>query len=332
IRFTRTPGASANWGNLTIGGAAGSPETRLAHVHFEFNAASTGTPCLQVSAGTVYFDHLTFGNTGAPYIHVDGASFIIRDCVFPAPSAAFEPVHGTGGVKSGGRGIFLRNFFGTPNGYNDVVDFTGGNRPAPIVQFINNVFAGASDDQLDLDGTDAWVEGNIFLHSHKNGSPDSSSAVSGGNDSGNTSEITIIGNIFYDCDQAATGKQGNFYTLINNTIVHQTHQGGLDTDGAVVNLADAGTTEGAGMYLEGNIIYDAEKLARNLTAATVTFTNNIMQLPWTGPGGGNSSADPLFKYIPQLSQTDFASWEEAQVMRDWFSLLPGSPARGTGPN
>src|SRR5206468_2055029 len=299
IRFTRTPGASANWGNLTIGGAAGSPETRLAHVHFEFNANSPGTPCIQVSAGTVYFDHLTFGNTGAPYIHVDGASFIIRDCVFPAPSAAFEPVHGTGGVKSGGRGIFLRNFFGTPNGYNDVVDFTGGNRPAPIVQFINNVFAGASDDMLDLDGTDAWVEGNIFLHCHKNGSPDSSSAVSGGDDSGNTSEVTVIGNIFFDCDQAATAKQGNFFTLLNNTIVHTTKTGGLDTASGVVNVRDLDpgppTTFGAGFYLEGNIIVDAEQLVRNYdpTQTAVTFTNNLMALPWAGPGGGNSTADPF---------------------------------------
>jgi len=34
--------------------------------------------------------------------------------------------------------------------------------------------------------------------------------VSGGDDSGNTSEVTIIGNLFYDCDQAAMAKQGNF--------------------------------------------------------------------------------------------------------------------------
>ena len=190
---------------------------------------------------------------------------MVSYCTFPTPTGAFEPGHGTGGIKTGGRGIFFRNLFGTPNGYNDVVDFTGGNRPGqPIVHFIDNVFLGASDDILDLDGTDAWVEGNIFLHCHKNGSPDSSSAVSGGSDSGNTSEVTIIDNIFYDCDQAATAKEGNFYTLINNTIVHQTHVGGLDTDGAVVNLADAGTTEAAGCYFEGNIIYDAEKLVRNL--------------------------------------------------------------------
>ena len=156
--------------------------------------------------------------------------------------------------------------------------------------------------------------------------------MSGGDDSGHTSEVTIIGNIFYDCDQAAMAKQGNFFTLINNTIVHQTQQGGEDTDAGVICLADAGTEEGAGMYLEGNIIYDAEKLVRNLTAAQVTFTNNLMSLPWTGAGGGNSTGDPVFKHLPQLSETTFSTWEQAQVMREWLSLLPGSPATGTGPN
>src|SRR5262249_1101021 len=41
---------------------------------------------------------------------------------------------------------------------------------------------------------------------------------------------------------------------------------------------------------------------------------------------------PLLKYIPQMSETYFTSWEQAQVMRDWLSLLPGSPGKGTGPN
>ncbi len=71
-------------------------------------------------------------------------------------------VHGTGGIKAGGHGIVRDCFFGTTIGYSDVMDFTGGNRPGqPIIQFHNNVFVGSSDDILDLDGTDAWIEGNI---------------------------------------------------------------------------------------------------------------------------------------------------------------------------
>jgi hypothetical protein len=221
------------------------------------------------------------------------------------------------------------------------MDFTGGNRDLnqPIIQYYNNVFVGASDDMLDLDGTDAWIEGNIFLHGHKNGSPDSSSAISGGDDSGNTSEVTIIGNLFFDCDQAATAKQGNFFTLLNNTIVRTTRSGGLDTAAGVVNVRDfpdggQPTAFGKGFYLEGNIIVDAEQLVRNYDSqqTSVTFNNNILPFAWSGPGNGNSVVDPLLKHIPQLSETFFTTWEEAQVMRDWFSLLPGSPALRTGPN
>lgn len=327
IRFTRMPGASTTWGGLRINGSATSPECRITYAHFEFN----GTAAITANGATVYLDHLTFGTTNQRYLNLDnGCSFVVSYCVFPAPSAAIEPVHGTGGIKAGGRGLFYRNYFGAVNGYNDTVDFTGGNRPGPILEFIENVFMGSGDDLLDLDGTDAHVEGNIFLHVHRNGSPDTASAVSGGRDGVNTSEITIVRNLFYDCDHVALAKEGNFYRLLHNTVVRQTRQGGQDTASAVICLADEGTAEGAGFYLEGNIINDAEALVRHHTAATVIWTNNIIPLPWTGQGGGNLVVSGGLKRIPNLSETYFNSWEEAQVMWEWFSPAPESPARGRG--
>lgn len=328
IRIVRTPGG-APWGGITINGSASSPETRLVHAHLEGN----GGTAIHAVGGTVYLEHLTFNTPSRQYVSLDRSSFVVSDCVFPAATAAFEMVHGSDGIKAGGRGIIMRNFFGAVIGYSDTIDFTGGNRPGPILQVIDNVFMGSGDDLLDFDSTDAWVEGNIFLHAHRNGSPDSASAVSGGADTADTSQVTIIGNIFYDCDHAALAKQGNFYTMINNTVVRQTRVGGVDTDGAVIIMADEGTVEGAGFYLEGNIIHDAEKLVRLQTASVVTFSNNLVPLPWTGPGGGNSTADPRLKYIPQLSETtNFTTWQQAQILKDWFSLRSGSPARGAGPN
>lgn len=327
IRFTRQPGTSGSWGGLVLRGAVGSPETRLSHVHLEYN----GTTAIEVAGATVSLDHLTFGTTDHPYLALDGASFVISQCVFPSSSAAFELVHGTQGIKPGGHGIFRHNYFGTTTGYNDIIDFTGGNRATqPILQFLGNVFMGATDDILDLDNTDAWIEGNIFLHVHKNGSPDSASAVSGGNDTGQPSEITIVGNLFFDCDQAATAKEQNFYVLMNNTIVRQTKIGGLDTEAAVVNMADEGKKEAAGMYLEGNIVVDAEQLVRFLTNARVTFTNNILPLPWAGLGGGNRVMNPMLRHVPSVGETQFKTWEEAQVMWEWLALMPGSPAIGMG--
>jgi hypothetical protein len=329
IRFSRTPGTGASWGGLTINGGAGSPETRIAFAHLEFN----GDTAIHSTDGTLFLDHLTFGNPSQQYVSLDRSSFVVQDCVFPAITGSFEPVHGSGGIKAGGRGIFLRNFWGKVQGYNDALDFTGGNRPGPILQVINNVFAGSDDDLLDLDSTDAWVEGNIFLHTHRNGSPDSASAVSGGADNADTSQITIVGNLFYDVDHAANAKQGNFYTMINNTVVRQSRVGSQDATAAVVILADDGTPQGAGIYLEGNIFHDIEALTRNQTTALVTFTNNLMPLAWSGPGGANSTNAPRLKYIPQLSETTgFTTWAQAQIFRDWFSLLSGSPAHGAGPN
>src|SRR6185503_19045256 len=332
IRFSAAPGAG-NWGGMTVNGGAGSPETRIAFAHFDGNSDTA----IHSTDGTVFLDHLTFGNPAEQYVSLDRSSFVVQDCVFPAITAGFEPTHGTGGIKAGGRGIFRRNFWGKIIAYNDALDFTGGNRPGPILQVINNVFMGSDDDLLDLDSTDAWVEGNIFLHCHRNGSPDSASAISGGADNADTSQITAVGNLFFDVDQAANAKQGNFYTMVNNTIVHQTKVGSQDTNTAVVILADDSTAQGAGMYLEGNIIVDAENLTRNVTTALVTYTNNIIyQLtgaPWTGPGGSNVNVDPLLVQIPSFAVTsNFTSWAAAQVMWDYFSLRPGSPASGTGPN
>lgn len=336
IRFGRQPGTTASWAGLVIDGAVGSPETRIAHAHFEGN----GSTCIEVAGGTVRFDHLTFGTTTHQYLALDGASFVLEGCVFPTSTAGFELVHGTQGVKAGGHGIVRGCFFGSTTGYNDIMDFTGGNRDKgqPIIQFYDNVLVGGSDDGLDLDGTDAWIEGNIFLHFHKNGAPDSSSAVSGGNDSGQTSEITMIGNLFFDCDQAATAKQGNFFTLLGNTIVHTTKKGGLDTEASVVNPQDRDpgppTTYGRGFYLEGNIVADAEQLVRNHDAAqtTVTWVRNLLPVAWNGPGSGNIVADPQLMHVPTVAETQFTTWEDAQILREWFRLRPGSPARGAGPD
>lgn len=327
IRFLSTPGQS-NWTGIRLQGGPGSPEHRFSNVEMDGND-STG---IRAADSDLRLDHVIFRNPGRQYVSLDRCSFTVQDCYFPTATRGFELVHGTGGIKAGGRGRFLRNFFGAANGYNDVVDFTGGNRPGPIVEFIGNVFMGSGDDLLDLDSTDAWVQHNIFLHAHRNGSPDSASAISGGADNSDTSQITVVGNLFYDVDQAALAKQGNFYTFLNNTIVRQTAEGGVDTDSGVIALADVRTELGAGMYLEGNILQSITKLVRTQGVAVVTFTNNLMPLPWTGPGGSNTIADPEFVGPSESLDTRFITdWASAQVLWDYFSLRPSSPARNAGP-
>ncbi|MDB6078939.1 MAG: hypothetical protein JWO82_2686, partial [Akkermansiaceae bacterium] len=334
IQIGPAPGSGALWGGLAIYGATGSPRSQLSYVSI---AGNTDT-AIRVSTADVAFDHLQFGNPSKTYLELDGSSFLVSECDFPAPTAPLEPVHGTAGIKPGCRGIIRHCYFGSSIGYNDVIDFTGGQRPGPILQVLANVFTGSGDDILDLDGTDAWIEGNIFMHCHKNGAPDSAAAVSGGNNGAATSELTITGNLFYDVDHAVTAKQGNYYTFTNNTVVRQTKTGGTDTESAVFNLQDAipapPTTYGLGLYAEGNILAECEQLVRNYSssASTVTLNNNLMALPWAGPGTGNVDRDPLFVHSPVLAETAFTSWQDAQIMKQWLALRPGSPALGTGPN
>ncbi|MFM1770623.1 MAG: Inner spore coat protein, partial [Verrucomicrobiota bacterium] len=332
IRFTRVPGAG-NWTSLVINGGAGSPETRIAYADLEGHSGNG----IDVNAGDLYLGQTRFLSTTARYLDLDASSFVVEDCHFPAATAAFEPIHGSTGIKAGGRGIFRRCFIGKAQGYNDAIDFTGGNRPGPILQVLNCVFAGSDDDLLDLDSTDAWIEGNIFLHVHRNGSPDSASAISGGADNADTSQVTALGNLFFDVDQAANAKQGNFYTFLNNTIVNQNRTGSQDTESGVITMADDGTALGLGLLLEGNIISGAERLVRTQGTAQVTFTNNVHHQvggpAWTGPGGNNSTNDPLLRYVPTVTETRaLDSWQAAQVLWTWFSLRPGSPALGAGPD
>jgi hypothetical protein len=333
IQFTAS-GAS-RWGGFVIDGAVGSPETRITYADIEGN----GTTAIESASGTVFLDNLNFLSTDHQYVSLDSSSFIVSHCHFPAGTTQFEPGHGNAGIKAGGHGIFRRNYFGGALGYSDIVDFTGNQRPAPIVHFINNVIETGQDDGWDLDGTDAWVEGNIFLHQHRNGNtPDSSSSISGGDFGGDVSEVTIVGNLFFDDDNAATAKQGNFFALINNTIVHMTNQGGIDGDTSAVCVQDttpSPTTWARGMYLEGNIIHDVKQLVRNYNSAqtTVTWVDNLIPMAWTGPGTSNEVvADPLLQHIPTVAEATFGNWQAAQIVRQWFSLQTNSPAIGTGPD
>ena len=114
IRFTRAPGNTASWGGLTINGSVGSPETRIAYAYLEGNEST----CIEAAGGTLYLDHTTFGTTTHQYV-LDNSSFLISNCIFPQARRRLNSC-GTGGIKSGGRGIVRECFFGSTSGYNDI--------------------------------------------------------------------------------------------------------------------------------------------------------------------------------------------------------------------
>ena len=351
IRFTRSPGSSASWGSLDFINATN--ESILAFVDIDSCAGTTlgGQAAeIHVNNSRVFFDHLVFANVPAQaYLSFDASSFIVQNSVFPTfPWATSAPtmLQGINGLPVGGYGIFRDNYFGRTFGFNDTIDFTGGQRPGAILQVINNVFDGASDDQLDLDSTDAWIEGNIFLHAHRDpnrtdDARDTSSAISGGTDfAGQFPEWTIINNLFYDVDHAWLNKGGatpgaGRVIFVNNTLVHVNKEsgGGLAGDIAAFDFTDNGValphpSYGAGAYIAGNIIWDCPALTANYNASnhTVIMVNNLLPVAWAGPGSNNVVGDPHLN-LSLIANVTNADWRTVQA-----ALAPkaGSPALGTG--
>ena len=66
-----------------------------------------------------------------------------------------EQIMGVGGIPKNGHYIIRNNYFGTNKGHNDVIDVDSNQYPAPILQILNNYFAGSGDEAI--------VGGGFFL-------------------------------------------------------------------------------------------------------------------------------------------------------------------------
>ncbi len=362
IRIGKNPAVAGNWGSLDLLGT--SVESRFAHVDFDSCGGTTlggHNAQIHVNNAIAFFDHCTW--PPAPvvqYISFDASSFIVQHCTFPTYTAPPGPemLHGVNGIPISGYGIFRDNSFGHTYGFNDTIDFTGGQRPGAILHVIGNVFDGASDDHLDLDSTDAWIEGNIFLHAHRDpartdNALDTASAISGGVDvPGQNPDWTILNNLFYDVDHAflnkgnstTTGNGGGRVAFLHNTVVHvaRENSGSSASEISVFNWSDNSIVPpdpalGSGLYAAHNIIYDAPVLQRGYSATnhTVVFENNLFPPAfqgttnaWTGPGNNNQYIDPRLN-LAALSGIAVSNVTAAQA-REAFKLLSGSPAAGAG--
>jgi hypothetical protein len=362
VVFCKEPTATGNWGSLDFINT--TVESQLSYVSFSDCGGTTinsHTAQIHANNGIVFFDHLGWPASGLPavqYISTEGASFIFQNCNFPsypdpgAVSGRSQPelLHGAGGIMAGGHGIARDCYFGHTYGFNDTWDFTGGQRlgagAGPVLQVINCIFDGASDDCLDLDSTDAWIEGNIFLHVHRDPyrtdqAADTGSAISGGIDtSPQYSDWTILNNLFYDVDHVFLNKNeasgGGRIALLYNTIIHVAKEGSgspLSDIGAFI-WADDGTSPspasvGSGLYAAYNIITDCSVLQVKYFPAnyTVIGDNNILSVPWVGSSnGGNQVVDPRLN-LSVLAGTPVANVTAAQL-RQACQLLPDSPAIG----
>lgn len=316
IRFARNTGASG-WDGFRF--EDNTQESRLVNV--DMDGANSDGQAIYTDNSIVWFENMTWTNQTVQVLDYNTTSLVLRGCVIPSVQGT-ELVHFAGSVP--GYAIMESNVFGsTISGYADVIDFTGGNRPGPILQFMYNTMIGTSDDQLDLDSTDAHIEGNVFMNAHKNNTSDSLSfCVTSGKDNANTSELTIVRNLFYNFDHAILIKGEGFGTIINNTIIGGTWAF------MSFNEPGRGQPDGRGAYLDGNIFwnpagFNGSNFANVPTNLTFQLTVNRSILPGTAvyPGFGRLNLDP--RLVNTTNVTD---------PRVDFQLLPDSPALGTGPN
>src|SRR5205085_6994091 len=135
----------------------------------------------------------------------------------------------------------------------------------------------------DLDSTDAWIEGNIFMHVHRDpawtdNALDTGSAISGGVDFvGQNSDWTIINNVFYDVDHVflnkgnstSVGNGGGRVAFLYNTVAHVARENSGSSAGEICvfnwsddNIALPNSAIGSGLYAAHNIIQDASVLQR----------------------------------------------------------------------
>ncbi len=257
-----------------------SPDNILAHADIEYaqdNLNDHGS--VGAFHSTLVMDGLTWHGTHRRMLLADRSSIVVRNSTFPDmfgpgedPAAlglntSSEHITGVGGIPAGGQFVIQNNVFGTNKGHNDVIDVNSGQRPGPILQVLDNVFAGSGDELIDLGG-DAYIAGNVFAHVAKD--PVSTdrgyaSAIST-SDTGTEATVVVSRNVFWDVDHAVNLKRGAATIFENNTVVgvHDdfVDQFGATNLGSMVNLFvdEPGAQPGSGAYLEGNILWDSPRV------------------------------------------------------------------------
>lgn len=309
IQLTTNPDSPGAWDGLYF--ADTDEDSRLVHVEQSF--ATGGSQSLEVDTARVTLDQVTWRGTSETIIEASNPRILIRGCTFPATDGN-EVIHGT--ALSGDDFFHLDGcYFNSSSGYNDIIDFSGGRRPGPIIYVTNNVFAGSTDDCLDFDGIDAHVEGNVFRNVHTDDPerPSTSNAIATDGDA----HVTIVRNIFDNVDYALLLKNESDAVFENNVVLNATL--GVISFNEPLREVDAGSH----IELRGNIFADnaqtfrfADHLRENGEPPAISASFNILPAEDHHYGEGNIVAEPGF--------VDRAGGN--------YDLRSSSPARGTGIN
>jgi len=310
IRFTLNPGSSSTWDGLQFENTMS--DNRIAYAVVEYGRTMDGMIGLDQSS--LILDHVTLDHTDRRRIRTLDSSLIVRNSTFTnifelgqAPTGDNICEHIWGAAPTTGHFVIENNVFGTITGHNDAIDVDGNARPGPVIQVLNNLFLGGGDDALDLEG-DAHIEGNMFLHYHKdeyNTGTGNANMIS----AGAGYDYVVVRNVFYDMDHVAQVKSNSFMTFVNNTVADVNIS-------SLYFLRPTSTIDyGRGAYVDGCIFWDAALIFDKFTENTdLTVNRSILPTEWHYLGEDNLDVDPIL----------------VDPNADWH-LKSMSPAIGTGP-
>jgi hypothetical protein len=316
IRLSRVPNSGATYNGIQF--ISSLNDSRLAHIDMSYGHGRGDS--IRVEYSQVLIDNMTWPNSTARAIEVLHPSLLVCNSIFHGING--EVIHGEY-IEGNEYFTLENNIFERGNTGGDIIDFLGAERPGPVFKVLDNIFMGGADDGIDLDGTDAHVEGNIFMDFHKETSRDTTSncIATGLPQSGgaNRTEVTVARNIFLNSDHGMVLKEDAFATMENNVFV------GMDI--AAVQFYEVGGTAvngpGLGAEIHGNIFFDNAELFRYMTSPdpgqwpdpTISVSNSILDSSMHYLGNNNIDADPSFVE----NDSD-------------FNLMPKAAGKGTGPN
>ncbi|MBN2477406.1 MAG: lamin tail domain-containing protein [Pirellulales bacterium] len=307
IRLTAVPG-SGYWDGVQLLDTI--EDNRIAYTVLEYGRDGNNG-MIGLTNSSLLVDHATFDHTDRRRIRSEDSKLIVRNSTFEnifelgtPPTADNVNEH----IWGDGEFIIENNIFGTITGHNDAIDVNGVHRPGPVLQILGNTFLGGGDDALDLEG-DAHIEGNTFQHYRKdqwNTGSGNANAIS----AGAGYDYVMVRNTFYDVDHVAQVKSDSFMTFVHNTVVDVEYS-------ALYFLRPTSQTDyGRGAYVDGNVFFDTPRVFDEIGPdVQVTAHRSILPAAEHGYGVGNLDENPRL--------ADSAGGD--------FSLLPGSPALGTGP-
>jgi CotH protein/lamin tail-like protein/parallel beta helix pectate lyase-like protein len=310
IHLTLNPaGAATRWQGIRIENTL--DDNRMCYLDMDYGDGQGES--IYVRYAKLLADNMTWGGTTRTCIEMVHPSVIVRNSTLHGGT---EVLHGEY-IENNEYLIVEGNLFEYNFSGDDVIDFLGADRPGPVLQILNNVFMGGGDDGMDLDGTDAHIEGNLFMNFHKNTSrTTTSNAIATGlpqSGEDNRTDATIVRNIFFNCDHGILLKEEAFATVVNNTFVEMSL--------AAMQFTEVGGTSvqgpGRGAYLDGNIFWHCAQQFKHLDQALegATVHRSILPSAFHYMGRDNLDVIPLFV-----------------DPNDDLHLRSVSPATGTGPN